>query len=760
MLQSTLYNLKDLTLEDVGLAASSRLGGAGSSALSSTDLKKMSMKKIKELLDSNNEVKLKNAMKAITYKMGTGMLTNEKAMGVYTYVLKNVNCQDLKTKKLCFNFLTTYMPLDEASAAYLAMNSVQQLLHNTDPHARELAMIVLSKFKSKATVPLILQFSKEMLRDFDPIVRRTFALTFRSCWEQNGISNEDLGDIIKDIITDANYEVVSSCVSLLKDLILKNNEMLTMLHGYYRRFVNDMDLFEDYCFDDLMTILSLYNSKYVPQHSEDYVLYIKALEKILIENPSSNKTFGALKALLVFRSTENKDIIVDAFLNLLALNHDFHDAYTLILEYILEVSSSSAYNLKKIFANHYKHFGLSSFRDTETIQILKLQIIVSNLDDLNVLEIFSLLQHYAKIVNFSPKVRATALYAIIECCKINNALNTKAMGWMVNFMKDSSCKKYPEVNNAAFSLLRVITSNNSVEDNLPAVYLLTKALLTKTDKDSKIFGDDLFPETKAGIVWLVADYSLLNLKLGSELLKKIMPTYAFESSPVKLQILTLAAKLYTNYKGSMDGTEPEDNIYKKMFNDVVFLSKFDSDYEIVDRGRYLSGLLNKCGTEISQLILQAPKMVLNYMDVSESIPLHVSKSLKAIDFEGCQDMTNEREVLAKVNNFEQKNVSISSKDYQNHNLIRDISSSTKGDSNGHTRLQRKDEFISVKNKKDYKLKTMEDFFADDNVYRAPQKKVVRKIVYQEETDSDEDEEENDDETDSEDDDDEEEESSE
>ncbi|CAI8500547.1 unnamed protein product [Hanseniaspora opuntiae] len=723
MLQSTLYNLKDLTLEDVGFAASSRLGGAGSSALSSTDLKKMSMKKIKELLDSNNEVKLKNAMKAITYKMGTGMLTNEKAMGVYTYVLKNVNCQDLKTKKLCFNFLTTYMPLDEASAAYLAMNSVQQLLHNTNPHARELAMIVLSKFKSKATVPLILQFSKEMLRDFDPI----------------------------DIITDANYEVVSSCVSLLKDLILKNNEMLTMLHGYYRRFVNDMDLFEDYCFDDLMTILSLYNSKYVPQHSEDYVLYIKALEKILIENPSSNKTFGALKALLVFRSTENKDIIVDAFLNLVALNHDFHDAYTLILEYILEVSSSSAYNLKKIFANHYKHFGLSSFRDTETIQILKLQIIVSNLDDLNVLEIFSLLQHYAKIVNFSPKVRATALYGIIECCKINNALNTKAMGWMVNFMKDSSCKKYPEVNNAAFSLLRVITSNNSVEDNLPAVYLLTKALLTKTDKDSKVFGDDLFPETKAGIVWLVADYSLLNLKLGSELLKKIMPTYAFESSPVKLQILTLAAKLYTNYKGSMDGTEPEDNIYKKMFNDVVFLSKFDSDYEIVDRGRYLSGLLNKCGKEISQLVLQAPKMVLNYMDLSESIPLHVSKSLKAIDFKGCQDKTNEREILAKVNNFEQKNVSISSKDYQNHNLIRDISSSTKGDSSGHTRLQRKDEFISVKNKKDYKLKTMEDFFADDNVYRAPQKKVVRKIVYQEETDSD-DEEEDDDEEEEDDDD--------
>lgn len=741
MLQSTLYNLKDLTLEDVGFAASSRLGGAGSSALSSTDLKKMSMKKIKELLDSNNEVKLKNAMKALTYKMGTGMLTNEKAMGVYTYVLRNVNCQDLKTKKLCFNFLTTYMPLDEASAAYLAMNSVQQLLHNTDPHARELAMIVLSKFKSKATVPLILQFSKEMLRDFDPMVRRTFAMTFRSCWEQNGINDEDLGDIIKEIITDSNYEVVSSCVSLLKDLILKDNDMLSLLHGYYRRFVNDMDLFQDYCFDDLMTIFNLYNSRFVPPNSEDYVFYIKALEKILIETPSSNKTFGALKALIIFRSTENKDIMVDAFLNLLAMNHDFHDAYTLILKYILEISSSSTYNLNSIFANHYKHFGLSSFRDNEAIQILKLQIIVSNLDDSNVLGIYSLLQQYAKIINFSPKVRAIALHGIIECCKINKSLNTNAMGWMVNFMKDASCKKYPEVNNAAFSLLRVITSNNSVEDNLPAVYLLTKALLTKTNRDSKTFGDDLFPETKAGIVWLVADYSLLNLKLGSELLKKILPTYAFESTQVKLQILTLAAKLYTNYKSSMEADEPDDNIYKKMFNDVIFLSKLDTDHEIVDRGRYLSGLLNKCGREISQLILQAPKMVLNYMDVSESIPLHVSNSLKAIDFEECQDMTHEREIQAKVNNFEQKSVSISSTDYQNHNLFKDTFSSSTGDTNNQTRLKRKDDFISVKNKKDYKLKTMDDFFADDNVYRAPQKKIVRKIVYQEETDSEEEEDE-------------------
>ena len=738
MLQSTFYNLKDLTLEDVGFAASNKLGGAGSSAFSSTDQKKMSIKKIKELLDSNNEVKLKNAMKAIIYKESTGLLTNEKAMGLYTYVLKNVNCQDLKTKKLCFDFLITYMPLDESSAAYLAMNSVQQLLHSKDSQARELALIVLSKFKSKAAVPLILQFSKDMLRDFDPVVRRTFALTFRSCWEQNGINDQDLSDILKGIIRDSNYEVVSSCVSLLKDLIIKDEKFLAILHGYYKRFVNNMDLFEDYCFDDLMYIFKLYNSKFVLPTSEDFLCFNKSLDKILIENSSSTKTFGALKVLITHRSTENKDIIIDAFLNLLAMNKNYNEAESLILEYILEISSSDTYGLKNLFANHHKHFGLSSFRDNEKIQYLKLQIIVSNLTESSVEEVFSLLQTYAKIVNFSPKIRATALYGIIECCNIDSKLNTKAMAWMVTYMKSSSCKKYPEVNNAAFSLLRVITSNNSVQDNLPAVYLLTKALLTKSNEASKVFGDDLFPETKAGIIWLVADYSLQNIKLGSQLLKKILHTFAYEDPRVRLQILTLAAKLYTNYKSSLEGDEPENNVYKQMFDDLISLSKFDPDYEIVDRARYLNGLLNNCGKEICQLILQAPKTVLNYMEISESIPLYVTKSLQAIDFADAQDMSKEREDEVKVYDFEQKSVSISSEDYQKHSLSNDVPSSfAKKDFNNNTRLIRTDDFVSVKNRKDYKLKTMEDFFAEDNVYKAPQKKVVRKIVYQEETDSEE-----------------------
>lgn len=749
MLQSTLYNLKDLSLEDVGFAASNKLGGAGSSAVSSTDLKKMSMKKIKELLDSNNEIKLKNAMKAIIYKESTGLLTNEKAMGIYTYVLKNVNCQDLKTKKMCFDFLITYMPLDESSAAYLAMNSVQQLLHSTDPQARELALIVLSKFKSKAAVPLILQFSKDMLRDFDPVVRRSFALTFRSCWEQQGISDADFADILKGIISDSNYEVVSSCVALIKDLISKDEQYLEILHGFYKRFVNDLDLFEDYCFDDLIHIFKVYNSKYVLPDSEDFVCFNKSLEKILIENSSSTKTFGALKVLIIHRHIENKDIIIDAFLNLLALNKDFNEAENLILEYILEISSSDAYDLKGLFANHNRHFGLSSFRDSERSQYLKLQIIVSNLTEGNVDEVYSLLQTYAKIVNFSPKIRSTALYGIIECCTIDTKLNTKAMGWMVNFMKSSSCKKYPEVNNAAFSLLRVITSNNSVEDNLPAVYLLIKALLVKTKDDSKVFGDDLFPETKAGIIWLVADYSLQNIKLGSHLLKELLPTFAYEDPRVRLQILTLAAKLYTNYKSSLKEDEPEDNVYKKMFDDVIALSKFDPDYEIVDRARYLSGLLNHCGKEICQLILQAPKAVLNYMEISESIPLYVSKSLQAIDFSNVQDMSKERENEVKVHDFEQKSVSISSADYQKHNLNSDASFTPRRE-NKNTRLTRTDEFVSVKNRKDYKLKTMEDFFAEDNVYKAPKKKIVRKIVYQEETDSDDDEEDDEEEETSED----------
>lgn len=754
MFQSSLFNLKDLSLEDAAISASTRLGGAGSSAMSSKDFKKMTIKELKTLLDSNNEIKLKNAMKSIAYKQATGTMGDEKAISLYTYVLKNVNCQDLKTKRMCYDFLITYMPLDD-SAAYLAMNSVQQLLHYKEPEARELALTVLSKFKSKAALPLILQFSKDTMSDFDFKVRRVLSLNFRSCWEQNVLSDDDLAKILTTLLQDANYSVVSSCIPLLKDLLQKNDTHFNIIHGFYKRFIRDLDLFEDYCFKDLLLILKIYNSKFVIQDSEDYICFLKGLEKLLIEGDSPTKILESVKTLIAYKSTSNQTLIIDSFLAALSLNYKFNDAKQQILELMLYISSNDEFALKHVFSNEYESLALSLYDDSEEVQSLKIQILATNITEDNVDKIFKIFQRYAKISNLSSEMKSLVLNGIAECCKIDPLYNSKAMSWIVKFMKSPICESDIDVNNAAFSLIRGITTQNSVEDNLPAVYLLTKALLTKKNSDDMVYGSDLFADTKAGIIWLVGDYSAQNLALGAEVLKKLLPTFAFEDKNVRLQILTLAAKIYCHYKNITEDIEP-DNVYQKMFESILELCKFDSEYDIIDRARMFAGLLNKCGNEISQLLLQAPKNVLTFMNINNSISLSVKKELQlpSVDNGEIEDASELRNNEIKIRDFSKKNSSMSSADFVNHGFKNDQEekntfNSRLASSDSSKRLTRTDEYVSVKNRRDYELKTMEDFFAEESVYKAPKRKVVKKIIVQEESDDDDDSEEESDDDDSE-----------
>ncbi|XBW36968.1 hypothetical protein QEN19_002548 [Hanseniaspora menglaensis] len=738
MLQSTFFNLKDLSLEDAAIAASTRLGGAGSSAVSSKDFKKLTISEIKTLLDSNNEVKLKNAMKSIAYKQATGTFGVEKALSLYTYVLKNVNCKDMKTKAMCFDFLIIYMDLDD-SAAYLAMNSVQQLLHHKEPQARELALTVLSKFKSKAALPLIMQFSKDMISDFDFKVRRTLSLTFRTCWKQNIMLDEDLSTTLSTLLQDSNYEVVSSCMSLLKDLVYKNSSYLSMLHGFYRRFIRDMDLFEDYCFKDLVEILNRYNSKHVALYSDDYILFTNALEKILIENSSSTKAFQAVITLVANKSIRNKEIIRDALFAILSMNFKFNQIKESILQFMLLVSNDKQYELDNIFSSGTEYLELSLYEDSINVQLLKIQILATNITKENVEKIFKLLQKYSQINNITSDVTSMALHGILECCKLDSTYNSKAMSWIVNFMKSEKCKSQVDVNNAAFSLIRGITSLNSVEDNLPAVYLLTKALLTKQELFDDVYASDLFAETKAGIIWLIGDYATQNIELASHVLKNLLPTFAFEDKSVRLQILTLAAKILLHHKNTSENIE-ENNVYQMMFESVLQLSKFDAEYDVVDRARTFDGLINKCSNQIGLLLLQAPKNILNYMSIDSSIPFPLKKSLQSliIDADEIEDAIELRNNETKIRDFSQKYTGISSVDYENHEFKYEKDNLKTSTSNiSDTKLLLKsDEHVSIKNKKDYKLKTMEDFFAEESTYKPPQRKVIKKIIVQEETEED------------------------
>jgi AP-3 complex subunit beta len=98
---------------------------------------------------------------------------------------------------------------------------------------------------------------------------------------------------------------------------------------------------------------------------------------------------------------------------------------------------------------------------------------------------------------------------------------------------------------------------------------------------SKMIDKLTVPMARASILWLIGEYSDRVSKQAPDVLRKMAKTFCDEDNVVKLQILNLAAKLYvTNQK-------QVTLLVQYVFN----LAKYDQNYDIRDRSRFLRTLI-------------------------------------------------------------------------------------------------------------------------------------------------------------------------
>lgn len=117
-----------------------------------------------------------------------------------------------------------------------------------------------------------------------------------------------------------------------------------------------------------------------------------------------------------------------------------------------------------------------------------------------------------------------------------------------------------------------------------SVVVIKKLLQTQPDEHKDIIGRmatlmDFItvPQARASILWLLGEYSTRVPKIAPDVLRKMAKTFANEQDIVKLQTLNLAVKLYL--------TNPEQTA--KFCEHVFLLAKYDQNYDIRDRARFL-----------------------------------------------------------------------------------------------------------------------------------------------------------------------------
>lgn len=133
------------------------------------------------------------------------------------------------------------------------------------------------------------------------------------------------------------------------------------------------------------------------------------------------------------------------------------------------------------------------------------------------------------------------------------------------------------------------------------------------------------PQARATIIWIVAEFCSRNSyaqKVAPDVLRLIAKSFINENDLVKLQALNLAAKLHITLLSNSNAESqnvsfPNMERLKLLINYVFNLAKYDLNYDVRDRGRFLRQLLND--TEVAKKILLVPKLVPNVSQRSEPL---------------------------------------------------------------------------------------------------------------------------------------------
>ncbi|KAG7268674.1 hypothetical protein CRUP_010885, partial [Coryphaenoides rupestris] len=163
-----------------------------------------------------------------------------------------------------------------------------------------------------------------------------------------------------------------------------------------------------------------------------------------------------------------------------------------------------------------------------------------------------------------------------------------------------------EVRDTCLNGLVQLLSNRDELVVAESVVVIKKLLQMQPEKHSdiikhmaKLTDNIQVPMARASILWLIGEYCEHVPKIAPDVLRKMAKSFTNEEDIVKLQIINLAAKLYlTNSKQT-----------KLLTQYVLNLAKYDQNYDIRDRARFIRQLIvptDKCGA----LSKYAKKLVL------------------------------------------------------------------------------------------------------------------------------------------------------
>uniref|UniRef100_A0A673JG27 AP-3 complex subunit beta n=1 Tax=Sinocyclocheilus rhinocerous TaxID=307959 RepID=A0A673JG27_9TELE len=545
------------------------------------------------MLDSNKDSLKLEAMKRIVAMIARG----KNASDLFPAVVKNVACKNIEVKKLVYVYLVRYAE-EQQDLALLSISTFQRGLKDPNQLIRASALRVLSSIRVTIIVPIMMLAIKEAASDMSPYVRKTAAHAIPKLHSLDPEQKDQLIEVIEKLLADKTTLVAGSVVMAFEEVC---PDRIDLIHKNYRKLCNLLIDVEEWGQVVIINMLTRY--------ARTQFLNPNVNESLLEE--SSDKAFYASddeededEKAEVTTLEKRKPYVMDPDHRLLLRNTkpllQSRNAAVVMavaqLYFHLAPKAEVGIIAKALgmFEPYLKSFYIRSTDPTQ-IKILKLEVLTNLANEANISTILREFQTYIK--SMDKDFVAASIQAIGRCAT-----------------------NIGEVRDTCLNGLVQLLSNRDELVVAESVVVIKKLLQMQPEQHSdiikhmaKLIDNIQVPMARASILWLIGEYCEHVPKIAPDVLRKMAKSFTNEEDIVKLQIINLAAKLYlTNSKQT-----------KLLTQYVLNLAKYDQNYDIRDRARFIrqlivptdkSGALNKYAKKLFLALKPAPVLESPFKD--------------------------------------------------------------------------------------------------------------------------------------------------
>ncbi|CAG8441070.1 3847_t:CDS:10 [Acaulospora morrowiae] len=550
------------------------------------DTSEEKMRDIKRQLDSRHDREKMDGLKRLIAMISKGRDVSE----FFPDVVKNVASQNLEIRKLVYIYLLRYAE-QEPDLALLSINTFQRDLTDQNQLIRAMALRVMSGIRVPVISPIVLLAIKKCVTDLSAYVRKTAAHAIPKCYSLDPSQKDALVDIITTLLNDNSPFTIGSVIMAFDEVC---PQRFDLIHPHYRKLCKMLIDTDEWGQIAIISLLLRYartqflnpnpnsnNERTVPKKKskdfysdeEDSNDSDDSLDESFSLDPDHELLLNSCIPLLQSRNSSVVLAVAKVFYHLapsseayklgkplVRLLHSHRETQYVVLANIATMATQRP----SLFEPHLQQFFVRS-TDPVFIRDLKMEIMTLIATESNITGLLRELQEYVKSPN---KDFATSAIQAIGRCAIG--MPEMAESCLNGLMKLLWSKNDAVVAESVVVIKRLLQLRP--QDNVDMIMQLAKSLDQIT-----------VPMARASIFWLVGQYSQNLEKVAPDVLRKAAKTFTTEADVVKLQIINLGAKLLSLH--------PTDHTINLITQYVLNLARYDLNYDIRDRARFLRGLV-------------------------------------------------------------------------------------------------------------------------------------------------------------------------